>query len=566
MKFNEMIYERPDMDQTLTVLRNNRKNLEEAQSFEDADRAFLQEEKDEEHIETMYTLSQIRHDIDTRDAFYKQENAFWMEQLPLIETETQAFTRALTHSKYKNEFEKKYGHVYFLNAEIAEKAFDEKIVPEIQKENALAQKYEDLLASAQVEFEGKKYTLSQMEPFKNDPDDERRKQAWIAEGSWYKSVQPEMDEIYDQLVHVRDAMGKKMGYESYTQLGYYRMERNCWDRHDIEKFREAVVKYVVPAAEEIYRAQAERTGCAYPLSFADADLSFRSGNPKPAGSDEDVLKAGLKFYSELSPETKEFFTMMLKDELMHTASTEGKAGGGYCTEIPDYHVPYIFANFNGTQGDVEVITHEAGHAFAAWMNRNRIPHSYVWPTSEACECHSMSMEFFGEQWAEDFFGKDAAKYRYAHLAGALKFIPYGTAVDHFQHEMYDHPDYTPQERHAVWKKLLGIYMPWYRLDGEIPFYSEGQHWQLKHHIYSSPFYYIDYCLAQTVSLEFWAMIQEDRSKAWEKYMNYTKLGGSDTWVNMLKRADLDSPLESGTLHSVAEKAGKWLKENEPLDA
>lgn len=258
--------------------------------------------------------------------------------------------------------------------------------------------------------------------------------------------------------------------------------------------------------------------------------------------------------------------MMLEDELMHTASTEGKAGGGYCTMIPDYHVPYIFANFNGTQADVEVITHEAGHAFAAWMNRDRIPASYIWPTSEACECHSMSMEFFGEQWAEDFFGKDAAKYRYAHLANALKFIPYGTAVDHFQHEMYDHPDYTPAQRHAVWKKLLDIYMPWYRLDGEIPFYSEGQHWQLKHHIYSSPFYYIDYCLAQTVSLEFWAMIQDDMPKAWEKYMKYTRMGGSDTWVNMLERAELDSPLESDTLHNVAEKAGKWLEEHEPLDA
>ena len=180
MKFNEMVYERPDMEKTLAVLKENRKKLETAKSFTEAEQAFLQEEKDEGHIETMYTLSQIRHDIDTRDPFYKEENAFWMEQLPFIETETQAFTRSLTHSTYKDAFEKKYGHLYFLNAEIAEKAFDEKIVPELQKENALAQKYEDLLASAQVEFEGKKYTLSQMEPFKNDPDDERRKQAWIA--------------------------------------------------------------------------------------------------------------------------------------------------------------------------------------------------------------------------------------------------------------------------------------------------------------------------------------------------------------------------------------------------
>ena len=566
MKFHEMTYERPDMAKILQELKANREALEKADSYEAAREAFLKEEKDEMHLETMYNLAQIRHDIDTRDTFYKDENVFWMEQLPLAEAETQAFTKALTRSAYKDDFAREYGDIMFINAAVAEKAFDEKIVPEIQKENTLAQKYEDLLASAQVPFEGKTYTLSQMEPFQNDPDDERRKQAWIAVGTWYKQNQPEMDEIYDELVHVRDAMGRKMGYPNYTELGYYRMERNCWNRQDIEKFRAGVVKYVVPAAEQVYKAQAERTGCAYPLSFADADLSFRSGNPKPAGSDEDVLAAGRKFYNELSPETGAFFNMMLDNELMNTASTEGKAGGGYCTEIPDYHVPYIFANFNGTQGDVEVITHEAGHAFAAWMNRNRVPHSTIWPTSEACECHSMSMEFFGEQWAEDFFGKDADKYRYAHLAGALKFIPYGTAVDHFQHEMYDHPEYTPKERHAVWKKLLGIYMPWYRLDGEIPFFADGEHWQLKHHIYSSPFYYIDYCLAQTVSLEFWAMIQEDPQKAWQKYMNYTRLGGSDTWLNMLKKANLDSPLESDTLRNVSTKAAQWLQDHAPREA
>jgi M3 family oligoendopeptidase len=558
MKFDEMKYERPDMTEALAELRRNRQALEQAGSYDQAREAFLKEEKDEGHLETMYTLAQIRHDINTADAFYKQENEFWMEQLPLMETETQAFRRSMMHGSFRDEFAGEYGEIMFLNAAIAEKAFDEKIVPDIQKENRLAQAYEDLLASAQVAFEGKKYTLSQMEPFQNDPDDTRREQAWIAVGSWYKSVQPQMDRIYDELVHLRDQMGRKMGYESYTPLGYYRMERNCWNREDIERFRQAVVKYVVPAAEQVYQAQAARTGCAYPLSFADADLAFRSGNPKPQGTDEDVLQAGLKFYTELSPETGEFFTMMMNDELMNTASTEGKAGGGYCTGLPDYHVPYIFANFNGTQGDVEVITHEAGHAFAAWMNRNRIPRSTIWPTSEACECHSMSMEFFGEQWAEDFFGKDADKYRYEHLADALKFIPYGTAVDHFQHEIYDHPDYTPAERHVVWKKLMGIYMPWYRLDGKIPFFSDGEHWQLKHHIYSSPFYYIDYCLAQTVSLEFWAMIQDDPAAAWQKYMAYTKLGGSDTWVNMLKQANLDSPLESVTLRNVAEKAGKWL--------
>ena len=336
------------------------------------------------------------------------------------------------------------------------------------------------------------------------------------------------------------------------------MGRNCYTKADVEKFRAAVVKYLVPVADSIYRRQAERLGKTYPMSFADNCLEFRSGNPRPCGSAEDILAAGKKFYEELSPETGVFFNTMLDNELMDVLSTEGKQAGGYCTGLPDYEVPFIFANFNGTQGDVEVVTHEAGHAFAEWTNRSRVPLDYVWPSMEACEVHSMSMEFFAEPWAECFFGDDARKFRYSHLSGSLTFIPYGTMVDHFQHIVYEKPEMSPGERHAVWKELLGIYMPWMKLDGDIPFYSEGEGWQRQHHIYSMPFYYIDYCLAQTVALEFWKKIGEDLPNAWRYYMAYTEQGGSRTFTELLKNAGLESPFEESCLRSVCEKASTYL--------
>ena len=288
-------------------------------------------------------------------------------------------------------------------------------------------------------------------------------------------------------------------------------------------------------------------------------LEFRSGNPRPVGSEEEIIESGQVFYDALSEETGAFFKMMRENELMDVSSREGKEGGGYCESIPDHGVPFIFANFNGTQGDVEVVTHEAGHAFAAYMNRDRVPSSTVWPSLEACEVHSMSMEFFAWPWAELFFGPDTSKYLYSHLASALTFIPYGTMVDHFQHEVYEKPQMTPAERHAVWKELLGVYMPWVRLDGEIPFYSEGEGWQRQHHIYTVPFYYIDYCLAQTVSLEFWAMIGKDVQAAWKKYMDYTTLGGSDVFTALLEKAGLESPFDGNCLRDVCAAAAEWLE-------
>lgn len=558
IKFEEMPYERPDLDKVKQELQEITETFKNAESYEEANKAFIEFDTKQRHIQTLMTLSSIRYNINTKDEFYGGEDKFWNESSPELQAYQQQFTNCLLNSKFRDEFEKEYGSIMFINAEIELKSFSPELIPDLVKENELTQEYENLLANAKVSFEGKEYTLPQITLYKGDPDDERRLQAWIADGTWYKENQEKLDTIYDELVHLRDGMGKKLGYEGYTTLGYYRMGRNCYDKHDIEKFRTAVQKYVVPVAEKIYQKQAERLGKTYPMSFADNELSFRSGNPTPVGTPEDILKAGQKFYDELSPETSEFFHTMREGNLLDVLSKPGKRGGGYCTDICDYFVPFIFANFNGTQGDVEVVSHEAGHAFEAYLNAHRVPVSTIWPTMEACEVHSMSMEFFAEKNAEDFFGNDARKFRYSHLAGAMQFIPYGTLVDHFQHSVYEKPDMTPAERHAEWKRLMGIYMPWEKLDGEIPFYAEGEHWQLKHHIYSSPFYYIDYCLAQTVSLEFWAMIQENPKNAWNHYMAYTKQGGSDTFTNLLKKADLNSPFEENTLKEVCEKVDAFL--------
>ena len=559
MKFSEMPYKRPDPEAVKAELAALTERLKNAADYAEARAVFLEKEEKEKEVDTMGTLAYVRHSIDTRDEFYDEEIEFWDEVGPEFEEYEQAWIDAMLESPFRKDFEAEYGDLLFVNAEIAKKTFSPEIIEDMQKENELVTEYGKLIASAQVPFEGGTYTLSQLEPFQTDADDARRLAAWKAKGQWFKDNQAALDRIYDELTHLRDTMGKKLGYGGYTQLGYYNMQRNCWTKEDIEQFRAAVQKYLVPVADSIMREQAKRLGKSYPLSFADAALDFRSGNPRPAGTADDILAQGKKFYDELSPETSVFFRTMLDDELMDVLSTEGKEGGGYQTDLSYYRVPFIFANFNGTQGDVEVVTHEAGHAFAYWMNRDRIPTEYSGPTAEACEVHSMSMEFFGWKNADGFFGPDARKFRYSHLAGAITFIPYGTMVDHFQHIVYEKPDMTPAERHAEWKRLLGIYQPWLKLDGEIPFFADGEGWQRQAHIYECPFYYIDYCLAQTVALEFWAMIRKDPDDAWKHYMAYTKQGGSRTFTDLLKNADLTTPFDEACLRGVCETATKWLE-------
>ena len=558
MKFSEMPYQRPDLDKIKAQFAAVTQRFAAAPDYAAAKAAFLEEQTLNKHVDTLANLASIRNTIDTRDEFYDGEMNFWNAATPRIQECQNAWSAALLASPYRKQLGEEYGELMFLNAEIAQKAFSPEILDEMAQENDLSTQYGKLIASAQIPFEGGVYTLSQLSPFKNDPDDARRLAAWKAEGAWYKEHQAEFDSIYDKMVHLRDTMGKKLGYGGYTTLGYYRMGRNCYTKTDVEKFRAAVVKYLVPVADSIYREQAKRLGKQYPMNAADNALMFRSGNPKPCSDADAIVAQGKKFYEELSPETAEFFHKMLDDELMDLLSTPGKAGGGYCTSLDDYEVPFIFANFNGTQHDVEVVTHEAGHAFAAYMNRKRIPYSTVWPSMEGCEVHSMSMEFLAWPWAEGFFGEDARKFRYSHLAGALTFIPYGTMVDHFQHIVYEKPDMTPAERHETWKELAAIYQPWMRLDGEIPFYGAGEYWQRQMHIYQSPFYYIDYCLAQTVSLQIWALMQKDRANAWDHYMAYTRQGGSRVFTELLQNANLTSPFEESCLRGVCETAKDWL--------
>lgn len=557
MKFNEMEYIHLDIEKLREEICNTVEKFKSAKTFSEADSAFAQYGRLSDTVETQTALAYIRHTVNTLDTFYDKEQEFLDANLPILTEYFQMMTSALLESPFREEFTEKYGSLMFVNEEMEQKTFSPEIVADLQEENKLTTEYEKLLASAQIDFRGEICTVSQLLPYKQCADDKIRLEAWTAEGNFYKENKAELDRLFDELVRVRDKITRKLGFDGFTDLGYYRMRRNSYTKADVAKFRTAVQKFIVPVADKIYRETAERIGKPYPLNYADSALMFRSGNPKPCGNADEILKTAKKFYHELSPETAEFIDFMLDNDLLDVLSKKGKAQGGYCIEIPDYKAEFIFANFNGTSDDVETVTHEAGHAFAGYTARNIFPAALRSPTMESCEIHSMSMEFFAWKAAADFYGSEADKFKYSHLANAINFIPYGTMVDHFQHIVYENPEFTPKQRDEAWAELTGIYMPWLRL-GEIPFYGDGCAWQRQHHIYSSPFYYIDYCFAQTVALEFWEMMQENEQGAWESYKKLVGFAGTKKFTDLVKESGLDNPFDENTLKTVCEAVSKWL--------
>lgn len=557
MKFSEFPYQRPNLTQLGKDYRQLSEKVRQARAEEQALEAFWQHEKLLGSINTMSSLAQARYTLNTADEFYREEQEFFDENAPRLEEMVNDFRCALLDSPLRPALEEKLGRLLFVNFEMARKAFSPQIMDLMAQENRLCTRYESLKSAAQIEFGGKTLNLPQLEAYKESGDRTVRRAAYAAEGNYYKEHRPELDEIFDELVQVRTRMARKLGYQNFIELGYLRMNRNCYSRQEVEVFRGEVAGELVPLVRRIKEGQARRIGVEK-LKFYDDLAFFPEGNPQPKGTPEEIMAAGRRMYEELSPETAEFIRMMLEKELFDVIARPGKATGGYCTEFSDYKAPFIFSNFNGTSGDVDVLTHEAGHAFAFYQAMQQIEILELrCPTYEACEVHSMSMEFLTEPWYELFMKEDAQRYRQYHLADALCFIPYGTMVDHFQHIVYERPELTPAQRHEQWARLEKIYRPYADFE-DLPTFSEGAAWQRQNHIYLDPFYYIDYCLAQTVALEIKALMDRDWKGAWQTYMRYTEQGGRRTFTQMLQKAGIPSPFEKGTLRNVARALAEQL--------
>ncbi len=560
MKFQDMPYNRPDQECLFQTLSELTERFDKADTVEEQITIIENIEKENKTFDTMATLANIRNTIDTRDKFYESERNFFDEVSPLFSEKMNAFKKVLVKSKFRPQLEKKYGKIWFVNIEMELKAFSPELVPLMQEENQLSAQYQKLYASAQIPFEGEICTIAKLTLYKQSADRELRKKAYEAEGNFFDEHRDEFDEIYDKLVKNRTKQAKLLGFDNYIQLGYLRNTRNCYGPSEVENFRRQIVEDVVPIVSKIKKVQSERIGIQ-DFKFYDDMFVFPDGNAVPHGTPEEIMAAGRKMYTELSKETADFIGKMYDMDLFDVIAKDGKAPGGYCTYISDYNCPFVFSNFNGTAGDVDVLTHEVGHAFGCDQAAKTVPVSDVlWPTSDGAEVQSMSMEFLTAPYHHLFFEDETKKYELYHAEDSVTFLPYGCEVDHFQHLVYANPDWTPEERNKAWADLEKLYRPYVDHEG-MAFYGRGAGWQRQLHIYQYPFYYIDYCLAQIIALQIWAMSLENWQNAWETYLKFISQGGMATFVDLVKSVGLRSPFDDGSLKEVCKVTEKWLYDN-----
>lgn len=505
-------------------------------------------------------LASIRFSQNVNDEYYAKQNDFWDENGPRLQVIDNEFNKVLVESPFKSSINRHFGPRLLINAEVVIKSFSPEIVNDLIENNKLRSKYSKLLASAKIKFKGETHNLSSLGKYTSNIDRNVRAAASKAYFKWFENHLTELDTIYDQMVHVRDRMAKKLGYANYVELAYLKLGRTDYGPQEVKNYRDQVYKDLVPFTKQLFRKQAKRLGIRG-MKWYDYNLQFLNGNATPKGTSSELVAAASKMYKEMSPETDEFFTFMKESELLDLEARPGKSGGGYTSTINSYKAPFIFANFNGTSGDVDVLTHEAGHAFMAFRCRDAIVEDNIWPTFEACEIHSMSMEFFAYPWMEYFFKDETEKYKYSHLVECITFVPYGVAVDEFQAYVYENPNITPVERRAKWREIEQKYLPHIKY-GKNAFLNDGGRWMRQAHIFEEPFYYIDYTIAQICAFQFFNAMQSDYKQAWERYLNLCNLGGSETFLNLLKNKEvkLVSPFKNGCIKKVVKPIKEYLKQ------
>ena len=559
MKFNEMTYTRPDIGALLARCKELAAKAAAAPDGDALVRLYYEQSEAFAEYNTAANLANIHYTCDTRDAYWKAEQDFFDANGPAVTNASVEISRAFLANPHVDVLTAKFGTTCVAGMKNAVLGMDDRTVELQQQFNALVSRYQQIYGGALVELDGKQLTIPQLGPYKEDLDPAVRRAAYEAEAGYFDAHRAELDELYGEIVKNLNTQARVMGYHDYSELSYVRMNRIGYGPEEIRKFRDQVANDVVPQLQKVMALRAKRTGIARP-TFTDLPIMFKDGNPKPIPGYKARMDAARTMYHELSPETAEFIDFMQDNELFDVESRPGKMSGGYMTSLPSYKAPFIFANWNNTSGDVDVLTHECGHAFEGYVAERdpAIPADLECPGMESAEIHSMAMEFLTAPWHHLLFGRDTDKYALLHAEDSFVFLAYGCEVDEFQHIMYQNPNLTPDERNAEWLKLEKKYRPWIDFDN-LPFYGRGAGWQRQLHIYECPFYYIDYCLSTMAALQFFLLSLTDHKDAWERYLRLVRRAGMASYTELLETAGLKVPFEEGSIKGIAQQMTDWLE-------
>jgi oligoendopeptidase F len=399
----------------------------------------------------------------------------------------------------------------------------------IAEERALQSKYGEIVGGLTVEFDGAPRTLAQLAPFRASPDRSVREGAWRAGAEAMLGVRDELDALFDELFALRRRIAANAGHGNYADFRWQQLARFDYTPADAERFHQAILTGAVPALRRAAQARAASLTLE-PLRPWDIEVDPWGGDPlRPFDGGAELAERSQAVFAALDPALGDMVGTMSAEGLLDLDNRKGKAPGGYCATLSRRRRPFIFMNAVGTEDNVRTMLHEAGHAFHVF-DRSHLP--FVWqrgaPT-EFAEVASMSMElltspYIGREHGGFYAPRDAVRSRLAHLERMVFFLPYMASVSAFQHELYANPPATRSERDRLWATIYARYnvgVDWSGLDDTL-----HSLWHHKLHIFTVPFYYIEYGLAQLGALQVWRNSLSDAPGALEAYRSALALGNT----------------------------------------
>lgn len=428
----------------------------------------------------------------------------------------------------------------------------------------LVNRYEKTLASGEVTVDGAKVTLAVARNMQSSDRPEVRREAFEAYRTWFLDHRAELADIYDQMTKLRDEMGRNLGHDNFIPLGYLGMGRTDYGSAEAASFREAVRRYAVPVQRRIYEQQAVKLGTP---TLRPWDSAYDPTLTLPAGVApvESQLEKAQRVFDALSPRLAAHFSRMRSEGLIDLENRKGKQAGAYCTSFSDEGRVAIFCNSTGDQEDVGTLMHEMGHAFQGWESQAIEAVDLQWPTSDACEIHSMGMEYLAMRHMNEFFSEEhAEKFRRNRWKDAVELVCYICVVDEFQHWVYENASATPAERDAAWDRIWDVYKEGLDFSGVEQY--KAARWYAQGHIFAAPFYYIDYAIAETGAMQLALIDATDHERALEIYLDLCRIGGTMSVLNIFKTAGLRSPFDPEVMRDLMAHAASELGIEESVDA
>lgn len=479
---------------------------------------------------------------DTNDKAAEEAFRQMREEIhPVAEEHDATIRQALLASPARAALETKFGPLLFKVFENAQASFAPENIALNVEVGELEARFERLLGNARPVVDGEELTLPKVNALLSHPDATKRKAAWEAYVGWIQTHADELHGLYSELVARRHQLGRNLGEPTFIPLGYRKHRRLDYGPAEVKTFREGIKRHIVPLLRDLRRKQAEWLGTPTVRPWDMAYYPGASLAPGVAPIGEQLSRAqGL--FDRMHPKLGGHFKRMVAEGLIDLENRPGKRPGAYCTGFEDLGLISIFCNSTGDSEDIATLTHEMGHAFQGWESRWIEPLELRWPTYEACEIHSMGMEFMALRHLDAFFGpEDVQCFRRLKLIDTITILPYIAVVDAFQHWVYEHPTHTPEERDRAWSELWDEFLPGVDWSGHEA--EKAVRWKRQIHLFVAPFYYIDYAIAESAALQLWLLAEKDPAKCMETYLELCRIGGSQSLVEIVKSAGLVSPFD-----------------------